>query len=278
MKALSVALSAAALSLTLASSARADQWSDADALFARRAESRDVIAQARAKYRAVLTGATANQDKIRAVTQLGRLAVYEGDMVLPKSDKDGRKAIFADCWKNNDAFVEAINPSVVGDTPQYYFFKGVCLAYWGEAAGPILSLPHVGTIKDTMNKALTLDTRFDGGGAHRLAASVKSNPAARPLPGLYDIDTAQTEAAAATASAAFPGDPNGGSNYYENLRTEAQILIEAGKIAEAKAKMTQAIAIAERAQRGNRLPVGREAESLWVLEKLRVELDELNHQ
>jgi hypothetical protein len=280
MKAKSFALSVAALALSLTTVAKADQWTDADALFVRRAEGPAVIEQARAKYKAILNAATVNQDKIRAASQLARLAVYHGEMLLPKSDKDGRKAIFADCWKGNDAFLEKISPAALGGekTPQYYFFKGICLGYWGEAAGPILSLPNVPTIKETMREALALDTRFEGGGAHRLVAGVKSNSAARALPGLYDIDEAQAEVALALASAAYPGDANNGRGYYENLRTEAQVLTEAGKLAEAKTKMQEAIALGERAIRNNRLPAGREPESKWVIEKLKLELEQLNRQ
>jgi hypothetical protein len=283
MKAKSFALSAAAFALSLASIgtvAKADQWTDADALFVRRAEGPAVIEQARAKYQTILNAAGTAPDAVRAVTQLARLAIYQGEMLLPKSDTSGRIAIFDQC----DDFVNKIAPdariggAAVGATPQYYFFKGICLGFWGEAAGPVRSLPYVPTLKDCMRQALALDTRFEGGGAHRLVAGIKSNPAARALPGLYDIVEAQSEATAALASAAYPGDANNGRAYYENLRTETQVLVQAGKIPEAKAKMQEAIAIGERAIRNNRLPAGREPESRFVIEKLKIELEQVNRQ
>lgn len=254
--------------------AKADQWTEADALFAEREDDRAKIAQARAKYVAILDTATAKQDKIRAAVQIGRLAAYEGEMLLPKSAKAEREEIFGDCWRTH---LEKISPAAVGEkTPEYYYYKGACLAWWSEAVGTARALLNIELAKRILSESLALDTRFEGGGAHRLAAGVKSNPAARPLPGLYDIAEAEEQIYQALDATAYPGDANNGKTYYENMRGIFTVLVEAGKKDQAKAKAKEFIGVMERAVRIRRLPKGREAESRWVLAKLKVEVEALD--
>ena len=268
-----VLLGAAMTLLTLSPMASAaDQWADADALFNAREGSRDNMAQARAKYLAILDSATTNADKIRAVSQLGRLAIYDGEMTLPKTDIVNRKLVFSDCW---NGFVEKIAPAVVGENPNYYYFKGVCLAYWGEAAGPLASLPYVPTLRDMISKAKAADTRFEGGGAFRLSAGVYSNPAARPV-GLYSPNQAVTDAEAAVQLSAYPGDPSSGAEYYDNWRGMALCYDEAGRKDDAKAVLEDKIAELQDLVASGSLPAGRGPEAKWNLDQMQQHLTRLN--
>ena len=240
MKARAVVVSAF-VSVMLSSTGVADTWSDADALYAARDSGRDKISAARAKYSDILGSATSKADKIRAVSQLARLTVYEGEMTLPKDDVDGRKAIFGSCFcakasvitnptprANCEApgFMEAISPAAIGEEhPAYYYFKSICEAYWGEVAGPMEKLAYAQWLKADLAKGITLDTRFEGGGILRVASGVYSNPKAAPVQ-MYDPDRALLWANQAVASQAYPGDPSDGTQYYENLEAKVKVLMQ----------------------------------------------------
>ena len=228
-------------SVVLASPVLADTWTEVDNLFEMREQGRQMTGEARTKYFDILSKVTTKADKIRAVAQLGRLAIFEGEMILPKEDTEGRKAIFSQCFcakpsvattptprPNCEApgFVEAISPASIGEEhPAYYYFKGICEAYWGEAAGPMEKLAYSQWLKADLAKGLTLDTRFEGGGILRVASGVYSNPKAAPVQ-MYDPDRALLWATQATASQPFPGDPAGGAQYYENPEAVVKSLMQ----------------------------------------------------
>lgn len=273
----------AALAFTVAPLAfAADPFAAADALYAQRENNHAKIEEARTAYLALLNaGDASTPQKIRAATQLGRLAVYQGEMLYPKTDKDNRKRVFrAGCWEP----LEKISPAAVGETAPYFYFKGVCLAYWGEAAGTIASLPYLPTLLNMIKKIDDADhpefRNFEGGGLYRLAAGVHSNPAARDFPGgLYNPTKAQAEIEAALAS---PGvqDPVtqttvSGADFYENHRGKGTVLVELGKTAEAKAAYDQGIAVVTEAIDNDNLPVGREPEARWALAKMQAEVGAL---
>jgi hypothetical protein len=240
MKARAVVVSAF-VSVMLSSPVLADTWSEADALFAVRDSGRDKIAAARAKYSEILETASTKADKIRATSQLARLAVYEGEMTLPKDDVEGRKAIFSSCFcakpsvnstptprPNCEApgFMEKISPAAIGEEhPAYYYFKSICEGYWGEVAGPMEKLAYSQWLKADLAKGLTLDTRFEGGGILRVSSGVYSNPKAAPVQ-MYDPDRALLWANQAVASQAYPGDPSDGAQYYENLEVRVKVLMQ----------------------------------------------------
>lgn len=265
---------AAFVALTLSMPAFADQWTAADAAYAAREDSRPKIAEARTAYAAILNAPATNaQDKLRAATQLGRLAIYEGEMLLAKSDTAGRKAVFRDCW---DKYMVKIAPATnVGASPNYFYFKGVCLAYWGEAAGTLASLPHVGTLLDMIEKGLAADTRFEGGGVYRLAAGVYSNRKAQAL-GIYDPNKALDMIDKALGSAAYPGDPNSGAKYFENWRGKGTVLVELEKDAEAKTTYATGLQKIADLMSDDELPAGRTPETMWCKSIMTTELDALN--
>lgn len=267
-------MSAAISVMTFASAARADQWTAADAAYQVRENNRAKITEARSAYAAILNSATTEGDKLRAASQLGRLAIYEGDMLLPKTAIAERKQIFSDCWQG---FVEKIKPGTngVGENPAYYYFKGVCLGYWGEAAGPLASLPQVPTLKDVIAKGMLLDKRYEGGGIYRLTAGVYSNKQAIAV-GLYKPDEALAAAQQAVAMSAYPGDPASGADYYDNWRSLALCQDEKAMTAEAKATLEEKIAELEDLAASNALPQGREPEARWNLQSMKDHLARLN--
>lgn len=227
----SVAISALAV---LAPAAHAADWATADTLFAQREGNRDAIAKARAQYRELLGQATAAEDKVRAVEALGRLAIYEGEMLLPKTDTAGRKAIFSDCWCENPValsrscgrpgFVDAISPAKLGqETQAYFYFHGVCLGYWGQQVGLVEQLAFVSKLQDDVAKGLAFTpANYEGGGVHRLAAGIYENPQARGV-GLYDPDKALVEIDTAIAQPAFQGQ-EAGNLYFDNFQGKISVL------------------------------------------------------
>ncbi len=250
----------------------ADQWTDADTFYAARENNRANIAEARSRYVTILSAATTNADKLRAASQLGRLAIYEGEMVLPKDNTTERKAIFRDCWDN---FAEKINPTAVGENAAYYYFKGVCLAYWGEAAGPLASLPHVPTLNRMIEGGVRVDERFEGAGVHRLAAGVYSNRAARGV-GLYQPERAVNHAERMVTLPAFPGDPSSGAEYYDNWRGLGLVYEEVGRVEDAKSTLEEKIAELEELVLANTLPAGRGPEAKWNLSQMQEQLARLS--
>jgi tetratricopeptide (TPR) repeat protein len=271
MKFTKLILSSLILATQLTSPALAD-FSTADSLYARRAEGRAIVAEARTAYLDALSSATNSADKIRAASQLGRLAIYEGDMLLTKDQTEERKPIFRQCW---DSFIEKINPNTVGENGEYYFFKGMCLAFWGEAAGTLQSLPQVPNLLGAINRGQEKGfIDLEGGGINRLAAGVYSNEKARPL-GIFKPEEALAAIDNALASPGIPGGTSG-KNFYENWRIKGRVLVTLGRTDEARALMNDKIAEISALVDNDELPQGREPETLWVLSSLKTEVSLLN--
>src|SRR5690606_37194782 len=113
-----------------------------------------------------------------------------------------------------------------------------------------------------------LDTRFEGGGLHRLAAGVYSNPQARLL-GLYQPDYAFEEIQKALRAEAYPGDPSSGALYYDNWQGMIQVMRELEETDEAIAVMEDTIAELQERIADESLPQGREAEAIFNYKKLK---------
>jgi len=232
MRLTGILLSTAVVFCTVATSARAVDWSKADALYSQRENNRDAIAQARADYLAILSQATAPEDKVRAVSQLGRLAIYEGSMLLPAGDA-ARKAVFAECWCrkphvtipffsgrcDEGGFVDEISPAKLGHTEAaYYYYHSACLGYWGEVANLSEQKVFSGTLKSDIQDAYTnkVDLNFEGGGILRVEAGIYSNPAASAV-GLYNPKLALTRIDAALRA-------TDGNRFYDNVERRADVL------------------------------------------------------
>ncbi len=282
MKVSSLILSAAAALVWVAPVAKAaNVFADADAAYAQRENNHAQIAAARAAY---LNQLNTNPNltkvqKIYAVAQLGRLAVYEGEQLTPASDTATRKQIFSDCWDPSSTaggYVKYADPAVVGDNPVFYFYKGICMAYWGEVVSPILAIPQLPVLNDLIAKGkVGSNADFEGGGIWRLAAGVHSNPKAQLIPGAYDIEGAKTETANALASPGLKYLSNeqiSGAQFYENWRIKGTVFVQAGDNATAREAYQQGIAQAQGDLANGTAPKSRIPESHYMLNLMQSEL------
>ncbi|MBM4251981.1 MAG: hypothetical protein FJ146_08425 [Deltaproteobacteria bacterium] len=233
------ALASAVFGFSLAHSAVAADFATADRLFSQRENNRAVIAQARSEFLQLLDSANNVNDKIRAAEQLGRLALYEGEMLSPKSDFANRRAVFGDCWCRNASlfsrtcnepgWVEKISPAAIGQrVPAYFYYRGMCIGYWGEASTVLEQAAFSGALRDTVNAGLDVASQsaassaYEGGAVHRVAANVWSNPLARAV-GLYDAKKALAQIDRALAAPAN-GSQDPGSLYFDNHHTKIVVL------------------------------------------------------
>jgi hypothetical protein len=216
---------------------------DADELFAQRENNRAKIAQARSAYNALLSRVSGDQ-LAYAVAQLGRLAIYEGEMLLPKTATTERKAIFQDCWCktpriniirqgscDNPGFVDKIKNVNGREHPAYYYFQSVCMAYWLEVSGPIEKVAFVSQLDalltrgPSVNYDLVKGSEFEGGGITRVSAGVHSNPASAAL-GFHKPEEAMIEIDKSLSAPAAIGDPNSGARYFGNHQIKAGVYIQ----------------------------------------------------
>ena len=283
-------IGAMALAMTMtAGTATADIWADADTAFADRLNDREAIAEARTLYKEILETAT-GPDALRAASQLGRLAIYEGEMLLPKSASEERMEIFSDCWCRDPrvsglivpegdcrepGFVDAISPENLGEEhPAYYYFHGVCMAYWGEQASLRQKLAFTSWITWSIDEGQQTDTRFDGGGIHRLTAGVYSNPQADLL-GIYQPEYALEEIYKALRSEAYPGDPSNGASYYDNWKGLIEVLMELDRNDEAIEALEEALPELQELIEEDELPAGRGPEAIYNYKSMKKFYEEL---
>lgn len=241
------------------SAAFAFDFSAADAAFEKRTDA-EQAEKALGLYSDALSQ-TSGSEKLYAVEQLGRLDYYLGNKA-PESDTEARKKIFQRCLDN----VETINPSAFGsDTPQYRYFKGVCLANWAKANGILKSLEQAGELIENIETGRKLDETYEGGGFYRLGVAVYLN--LPPLAG-GDVNKAWDYYQKTIASPAYSGsktpDTDSGNYHFAAYLYGAQVAAKRGDKAGAKAIGQEAI---ERIEGGD-LPVGREPETLLVKKEI----------
>lgn len=198
----SMILGAVVAGSTLVTQAFAADFTAADELFERRGEGVAVINEGKDAYAAQL-GASNTTEKLYALGQMSRLAYYEG-LIVPESDRDARVALYRRCWDDLEAH---INPSQVGDTVEYYFWKGVCMASWARAKGIGSSLAQSGELVETVETGLTLDDTYEGGGFYRLGSAVFQNlPPVNPFGPTRDLARSLEYAELAIESEAYAGE------------------------------------------------------------------------
>ena len=191
---------------------------------------------ARAKYYEIIEAGAEGDALVRAVVGVSRTLVYQGEgLTGTESDEDidTRRALFKECW---DSAVEAINPEAIGyAAPEYYYFKSVCMAYYGQVSGTIENL---GLIRG-LNNAITTGLEIPGGdlyeaaGIKRVKAAVSSNAKTKPLPGgIYNPELALQLIDEAIESEAYPGSYAGNLSC-ENYRRKVNVLVELERPADA---------------------------------------------
>jgi hypothetical protein len=235
-------------------------FSAADTAFAQRT---DAASRASAlKLYTDLLATTSGSEKLYAVEQIARLNYYVASLV-PESDTDGRKKEFGTCLDT----AELVNPTAFGsDTPQYRYWKALCLASWAKANGVLKSLEKAGEIQGHLQKGIGLDPNYEGGGFYRVSSAVLLN-----LPPLFggDVQKAYDYSQKAIASPAYSGslnpDTDTGNYFYLAYLYSAQIAEKREGKPQAKAIVEAALA---RINAGD-LPVGREPET--ALQKVDLE-------
>lgn len=256
----------------LAAAASAADFGAADALFARRAEGPAVIEQAKSAYADQLGSADRSQ-KLYAVDRLSRLAYYQG-LITPDNASEQRKAFFRRCW---DDVENIIAPVQVGENPEYYYWKGVCMAQWAKANGIASSLSKSGELVRTLEKGIQVDATFEGGGFYRLGAAVYQNlPPVNPFGPTYDINKSLDWANSAIASPAYSGAENPdtatGDYFYNVYEYRSVALDRKGDRSGALATLKGAIS---RIEQGDVAP-DREPETAAILQTLKDLASSLN--
>ncbi len=235
-----------ALALGSNSQAMAVDFSEADALFAQRAESREKVQAARAAYQGLAAqSAKGSIDLIRAHEYIARSYLYEMNRYLNisvEAEKKERKALAAECWRTS---LEPINPTNLGfQSPVYWYFRANCLTREAEVSNAIERLFNLSKLNEAFDKGLAAPGGdiYEGGGVKRVKAAVKANPEAKGIPGgLYNPDEALKLIDSAIESEAYP-DNAPGNLFCENYRRKVSVLIELKLNAEAKALAEQTVA------------------------------------
>ena len=275
----------ALLSVLLATSGvamAAGPFDQADQLFAARDGSASNVAAARAIYAAALPTAT-GADLAYVIQQLGILAQYEGTYLLPETaSQNARKAALYDQCRQASKKLD-------GDAAQithFAYWKTTCTAQWMKYASLGDRLGALGEIKanfDTIVDAnleikpeLGLDTRYMGGGIYRTLSAIYDNNLSGLIRStLPNGPKALTMVEHALASAAYPGDSNGGADYYSNYRYRAEALKFNGQTAQARQVLTDAIAEIQELIAEDSLPPGLEPETKGELAAMQSQLTAL---
>lgn len=235
-----------ALALGSFTQAKAVDFSEADALFAQRAEGREKIQAARAAYQTLAAqSAKGSTDQLRATEYIARSYLYEINGYLSlnvDADRKERKALAGECWRKA---LETINPTNLGfQSPVYWYFRANCLTREAEVSNAIERLANLAKLNESFDKGLAAPGGeiYEGGGVKRVKAAVKSNPEAKGIPGgLYNPEESLKLIDAAIESEAYP-DNAPGNLFCENYRRKVSVLIELKRNADAKALAEQTVA------------------------------------
>ena len=243
----------ALLTVFVGTSAAAYDFSEADALFKQRENNLGAISKARGLYEQALSGSS-KEDLMHAVERLGKLAYYEGDLLLSQDESSKRKQIFSKCLEH----VESINPSKIGKTGTYFYWKTACLALWGRAAGMISAAGRLGELKDSMRQGLEFDAEYAGGGMHRVVATIHLR--ASWLSGLQNYEKALLQINEAIAK---------GPEYFNVYVVKAEILKALDRDNEALQVLETAKRELEKLERAKQLPANLEPETRVFLKQIK---------
>ena len=109
---------------------------------------------------------------------------------------------------------------------------------------------------------LNIDARYQGGGMNRVLSAIYSNQLSSLIrDGLPNGAKSLEMADRALRSAAFPGDPNAGADYYRNYRHKVEALNFLHREAEGQTLLASTIQEIEERQTDNDLPQGIEPET-----------------
>jgi hypothetical protein len=253
----------------------AGPYDEADRLFATRDGGSPAVAQARAAYKAALTGRT-GEDLVYGVQQVGRLAVYEGQYLLGADNQN--KARKAEIYQDCRATAELLRDDAAHRT-EHAYWRTACTSLWMKFASVLDRLSELPRVKADFNELvgpdlevkaeLGIDQRYQSGGLERVLAAIYANSLSSMIRDTLPNPAKSLEMAdRALSESPFPGDSASGADYYRNHRQRADSLVALARAAEARSFLADAIAeIDERATDGD-LPVGLETETLAVRDEL----------
>ncbi len=230
----------AAFTLALSTHAWAVDFSEADAKFALRDQSRQATLEARAAYLGLANQGAKNSDLVRAAEGYLRTYAFEGTHYTPvASAKAERKAIFRECWEKAAEMIDETNLGF--KSPVYYYFRAACIAYEAEVSTVLERLTLLPKLNKTLADGLEIAgaKTYEGGGLLRVKAAVKGNPEAKGLPGgLYNPTEALNLINEALETEAYP-DNLEGKLFCENYRRKIIVETELSKEGADSAKHKQ---------------------------------------
>lgn len=228
----------ALLGLSLTSSAFAYDFTNADALFAKRSEGstdQERLESAKAARRAydslINSGELSSEDKIYAASQIGRLDLYRAAM-LDGLDVKLRRAMLEECMDSIEKIADT-------GRQEYHYYKIACIAMRGKIADGLMDRAKYGFkmkyAQDHALKSTQVDGRnvggYEAGGILRILAAVRGNIKAKAL-GLYNPAEGLEFAKAAIATAKTTYRPftteYSGKDFYENYYYYGQAMISVG--------------------------------------------------
>ena len=235
------------IALALSTAVAAFDFSQADQFFANREKNPSAIASAKALYQQALDTSGNKDEVLYAMEQFGRLSYYEGDLLTPQSDSNKRVEIFSKCMDNADK-IQNIKPGA------FYYWKTACMALWGKSASWFSVAWRLSNLKDLINKGLTLNDSYEGGGMERVVANIQVKSPS--ISGLIDHNAALIHINSAIAK---------GPQYYGAYITKAEILKALGREDEGIKLLEATKRDLEGKIRNNQLPKGLEPESKMFL-------------
>ena len=254
--------------LAISSFGFANVFSEADDLFFQRDNGFSTATRAREAYSRVLEGNLTDDQKIYAVTQIGRLDIYRGSMIDGVENRVV-KDVFDDC-------LDSVKKIEDTESQAYYYYHLACVAFRGKASSSFGRLKWALKLKSAQEDALeslNQGVAVEGGGILRVLSAVRGNRQAKPL-GLYNPEEALSfaERALSTPTVEVRPYPNelGGSDYHENyfFYAQAQLSLaierEDRSVAEkALETIEEAIETLDDLEDLEELPKGREPETKW---------------
>ena len=250
-------------------------FSEADALFAKRGESFQAATAARNAYASAFSQVSGD-DLIYAATQTSRLDIYRGDNY--NIDNKARRSVYDACLGDIDR--------IKSDNQVYYYYYVSCVGLRGKYAANAIDRARWGVALKAVEGAALNSTRengvlvggFEAGGVLRALAGIRANFSARLL-GLFDPNQAVEYATLALESEGgvyrpFP-DFLSGYDYYENHYYLVYALIakaiensDLSVADEAKTFAVDTIEEINELESEDSLPKGREVESRFSRKRI----------
>jgi hypothetical protein len=217
------------LSLATAGLQAGFDFTAADALFADRGKGPAEATEAWSAYRVAVKQSVEEEDRVYAVTQVGRLSLLLGSLmennVIPV---EKRRDILETC-------IDATKTIESTKRQEYYYVALSCIGVRGKIASNLIDkfiyARKVSAIQDAALASLKGKDAFEAGGIYRVLAAIRGNPQAK-IVGLYNPEEglAFAQAAIATQAKVYRPftEPLSGETYWDNYLYLGQAFIALG--------------------------------------------------